>query len=218
MGKLRVLIVDDDPLVRVALSHFVSKDADITVVAEASDGHQALEAVGLHQPDIVMMDIQMPGMDGIETTRKITEAWPHIRVLAVTTLNTRDTVLPMLSAGATGYMLKDSSADEIVAALRQAYEGTSSLSPQIAAMLVRHVRSSHGGASPSGELAPITERETDVLQHLGRGMSNAEMAAALHLSEGTIKAHLGSIMSKWHVRDRVQVLVAAARAGLITFD
>lgn len=215
MDKIRVLIVDDDPLVRVALKHFVSRAPEISLVGEAQDGSEAIEAVGRLRPDIVMMDVQMPGMDGIEATATIIERWPDMCVVAVTTLDTPETVLPMLSAGASGYMLKDSSAEEIVGALRQAHQGTSSLSPRIAAMLVKHVRE----AKPSGanQLELLTDRESEVLRHLAQGMSNAEMAQAMHVSEGTIKAHLGGIMSKWQVRDRVQVLVTAARAGIVEF-
>lgn len=217
MDEIRVLLTDDDPLVRVALSHFVSRAPEITVIAEAESGADAIAAVERLKPDIVMMDVQMPGMNGIEATEEITRRWPEVCVLAVTTLDTRETVLPMLSAGASGYMLKDSSPDEFISALRQAHNGTSSLSPRIAAMLVKHVRSA-SSSSGLGELEPLTDRETDVLQHLAKGMSNSEISNALHVSEGTVKAHLGGIMSKWHVRDRVQVLVAAARAGLVEFN
>ncbi|WP_053385127.1 response regulator [Leucobacter celer] len=217
MDEIRVLITDDDPLVRVALTHFVSRAPEIKVIAEAENGVEAIAAVERYQPDIVMMDVQMPIMGGIEATGEITSRWPDTCVLAVTTLDGRETVLPMLSAGASGYMLKDSSADEIVSALRQAHQGTSSLSPRIAAMLVKHVREAKPSTA-AGELDALTERETEVLEQLARGMSNAEIADALHVSEGTVKAHLGSIMSKWHVRDRVQVLVAAARAGLVSFS
>jgi len=217
MDEIRVLITDDDPLVRVALTHFVSRAPEIKVIAEAENGVEAIAAVERYQPDIVMMDVQMPIMGGIEATGEISSRWPDTCVLAVTTLDGRETVLPMLSAGASGYMLKDSSADEIVSALRQAHQGTSSLSPRIAAMLVKHVREAKPSTA-AGELDALTERETEVLEQLARGMSNAEIADALHVSEGTVKAHLGSIMSKWHVRDRVQVLVAAARAGLVSFS
>lgn len=217
MEEIRVLITDDDPLVRVALSHFVSRAPEITVIAEATNGFEAIEAVERLQPDIVMMDVQMPGMGGIEATAEITARWPGTCVVAVTTLDGRDTVIPMLSAGASGYMLKDSSAEEIVSALRQAHQGTSSLSPRIAAMLVQHVRDAKTTGA-AGELEALTDREHDVLDYLAQGMSNAEIAQALHVSEGTVKAHLGGIMSKWHVRDRVQVLVTAARAGLIDFS
>lgn len=218
MDEIRVLLTDDDPLVRVALKHFVSRAPEITVVGEAENGFEALEAYEQFQPDIVMMDVQMPGMGGIEATEQIIARWPDACVLAVTTLDGRDTVLPMLGAGASGYMLKDSSAEEIITALRQARAGTSSLSPRIAAMLVKHVRDATTGNSAADQLEPLTERESEMLQHLALGMSNAEIAETLHVSEGTVKAHLGSIMSKWHVRDRVQVLVTAARAGLVEFN
>jgi len=213
---IRLLLTDDDPLVRLALSHFVTRDPSVVIVAEAENGAEAIELVELHRPDVVMMDVQMPVMGGIEATAEITARWPEVRVLAVTTLDSRETVLPMLSAGATGYMLKDSSADDILAALRQAHEGTSALSPRVAAMLVKHVRETKH--ADGGELEVLTDREAEVLNCLAQGLSNAEMAQALHVSEGTIKAHLGRIMAKWQVRDRVQILITAARAGLVDFS
>ncbi|WP_435747084.1 response regulator [Microbacterium sp. PMB16] len=217
MPAIRVLIVDDDPLVRSALSHFVSRDPDITVIAQAEDGIEAIETVERELPDIVMMDVQMPHMNGIEATAAIVERWPDVRVLAVTTLDGRDTVLPMLSAGASGYLLKDSSAEEIVTGVREVHSGASSLSPRIASMLIKHVRDSEPAAADLTALEPLTDREAEVLQCLAKGMSNAEIARTLIVSEGTVKAHLGRMMSKWHLRDRVQILVAAAHAGLVNF-
>ncbi|AZH79731.1 DNA-binding response regulator [Microbacterium sp. Y-01] len=211
------MIVDDDPLVRSALSHFVSRDPEITVIAQAEDGVEAISTVEREQPDVVMMDVQMPEMDGIEATGVIAERWPHVRVLAVTTLDGSDTVLPMLSAGASGYLLKDSSAEEIVTGVREVYSGASSLSPRIASMLIRHVRDSTPAATEAESLEPLTEREAEVLQCLAQGMSNAEIAKTLIVSEGTVKAHLGRMMAKWHLRDRVQILVTAAHAGLVSF-
>lgn len=216
MPNIRVLIVDDDPLVRTALAHFVSRDPEIDVIGEAETGLEALAYLEKDRPDIVMMDVQMPEMNGIEATAAITERWPEVRVLAVTTLDGSDTVLPMLSAGASGYMLKDSSAESILAGVREVYSGASSLSPRIASMLVRHVRDSTPSAT-TADLEALTEREAEVLDRLAQGMSNAEIAHALIVSEGTVKAHLGRIMSKWGVRDRVQILVTAARAGLVNF-
>jgi DNA-binding NarL/FixJ family response regulator len=217
MSHIRVLIVDDDPLVRTALSHFVSRDPDIDVIGEAETGREAVTFVEKDRPDVIMMDVQMPEMNGIEATTAIAQRWPDIRILAVTTLDGADTVLPMLSAGASGYMLKDSSAESIRAGVHEVYSGASSLSPRIASMLVKHVRESAPTAAGAGELESLTERETEVLERLAQGMSNAEIAHALIVSEGTVKAHLGRIMSKWGVRDRVQILVTAARAGLVTF-
>lgn len=217
MPEIRVLIVDDDPLVRTALAHFVARDPDIDVIGQAEDGRQAIDAVERDRPDVVMMDVQMPEMNGIEATAAITQRWPDVRVVAVTTLDGSDTVLPMLSAGAAGYLLKDSSAESIVAGVREVYGGASSLSPRVASMLIRHVRDTSTGTQGGQELEQLTDREAEVLDRLAAGMSNAEIAQSLIVSEGTVKAHLGRIMSKWHVRDRVQILVAAARAGLIDF-
>ncbi|WP_223622302.1 response regulator transcription factor [Microbacterium sp. EST19A] len=217
MPDIRVLIVDDDPLVRSALSHFVSRDPDIKVIGQAEDGVEGIAMVESEQPDVVMMDVQMPEMNGIEATGVIVERWPHVRVLAVTTLDGRDTVLPMLSAGASGYLLKDSSAEEIVIGVREVHSGQSSLSPRIASMLIKHVRDSEPVTGDATALEALTDREAEVLQCLAKGMSNAEIAKALIVSEGTVKAHLGRMMSKWHLRDRVQILVAAAHAGLVNF-
>ncbi|WP_426188251.1 response regulator [Microbacterium sp. TWP3-1-2b2] len=218
MPEIRVLIVDDDPLVRSALSHFVSRDAEIQVIGEAESGLEAIAFVERDIPDVIMMDVQMPDMNGIEATAAIAERWPDIRILAVTTLEGSDTVLPMLSAGASGYMLKDSSAESILAGVREVHKGASSLSPRIASMLIKHVRAAESsGIGQTDPLVSLTERETEVLHRLAEGMSNAEIARTLIVSEGTVKAHLGSIMSKWHVRDRVQIIVTAARAGLVDF-
>ena len=217
MSEIRVLIVDDDPLVRSALSHFVSRGSDVTVIGQAESGREALEFLEHDRPDVVMMDVQMPEMNGIEATAAIPERWPEVRVLAVTTLDGSDTVLPMLSAGASGYLLKDSSAESILEGVREVHSGASSLSPRIASLLVKHVRSTEPAAGAGEALEPLTDRESEVLERLAQGMSNAEIAQSLIVSEGTVKAHLGRIMSKWQVRDRVQILVTAAHAGLVDF-
>lgn len=217
MPSIRVLIVDDDPLVRTALSHFVSRDPEIDVIGEAETGVEAVAFVEKDRPDVVMMDVQMPEMNGIEATTAIIERWPEVRILAVTTLDGSETVLPMLSAGASGYMLKDSSAESILAGVREVHSGASSLSPKIASMLVRHVREEAPTRMGVEDLETLTDREAEVLECLAKGMSNAEIARALVVSEGTVKAHLGRIMSKWQVRDRVQILVTAAQAGLVNF-
>lgn len=217
MSNIRVLIVDDDPLVRSALSHFVSRDPEVDVIGEAETGLEAIEFLEKDRPDVVMMDVQMPEMNGIEATRAIAGRWPDVRILAVTTLDGSDTVLPMLSAGASGYLLKDSSAESILAGVHDIYNGASSLSPRIASMLVQHVRDDATTRTGVEELEALTDRESEVLERLSQGMSNAEIAQSLIVSEGTVKAHLGRIMAKWQVRDRVQILVTAAQAGLVSF-
>lgn len=217
MSEIRVLIVDDDPLVRSALSHFVSRDPEIHLIGIAVDGVEAIAAVEKDRPDVILMDVQMPEMNGIEATAAISERWPDVRILAVTTLDGSDTVLPMLSAGASGYLLKDSTAESIVAGIHDLHRGASALSPRIASLLVQHVRDTEPTADSSADLETLTDREAEVVTCLSQGMSNAEIARALIVSEGTVKAHLGRIMSKWHVRDRVQILVAAAHAGLVDF-
>ncbi|MBT2473762.1 response regulator transcription factor, partial [Microbacterium sp. ISL-103] len=172
------MIVDDDPLVRSALSHFVSRDPEITVIAEAESGLEGIEVVERERPDVVMMDVQMPEMNGIEATAVISERWPDIKILAVTTLDGSDTVLPMLSAGASGYLLKDSSAASILEGVREVYSGASSLSPRIASLLIKHVRDTEpvGG---DDTLEALTDREQEVLQRLAQGMSNAEIVRTL---------------------------------------
>ena len=215
---IRVFLVDDQDLVRAGFRMLIDSQPDLTVVGEAGDGGQALERLSVTRCDVVLMDVRMPRMDGIDATAQIAERWPDVRVLAVTTFDTVDTVLPMLHAGASGYLLKDSPAEEIVAGVRRVHEGTTSLSPRIAALLIDHVRERER-PTPAGvpALEPLTDREADILRCLARGMSNAEIAAELIVSEGTVKAYLGRIMTKWGVRDRVQIIVAAARAGLIAF-
>lgn len=217
MPEIRVLIVDDDPLVRSALSHFVARGDEVEVIGEAENGLEAIAFLEHDRPDVVMMDVQMPEMNGIEATAAIIQRWPDIRILAVTTLDGSETVLPMLSAGASGYLLKDSSAESILEGVREVHSGASSLSPRIASLLVKHVRETEPEAGAAEALETLTERESEVLERLAQGMSNAEIAQSLIVSEGTVKAHLGRIMAKWHVRDRVQILVTAAHAGFVDF-
>lgn len=215
--QIRVLIVDDESLVRSALRLFVESDPDFVVVGEARDGSQALHAVELHRPDLVLMDIQMPVMSGIEATRRIAETFPAIRILALTTFSSHDTVVQMLRAGASGFLVKDTDPADIVAALRTTHEGGYVVSPQIAHDLVSSIRDSPAGVdAPLEPHEELTDREREVVILLGEGRSNAEIAAALHLAEPTVKTHLSRVMTKWGVRDRVQVLIRAAQARIIT--
>lgn len=218
MAKIRVLIADDEMLVRRALSIFLEND-EMTVVGNAENGLDAVEKARTLQPDVVVMDLQMPTMNGVEAIARITTQWPQIRVIAVTTFGTTDAVLPALRAGASGYLLKDTDPDDIVAAMRGIHAGNGVLSPQVTGKLIASIKH-----APQPEVRGLaeheepTDRERETLEMLATGKSNAEIARAMNVSEGTVKAHLSSLMSKWNVRDRVQLLIRAARAGLVSFE
>ncbi|MBZ4486017.1 response regulator transcription factor [Microbacterium sp. cx-55] len=215
-----MLVVDDESLIRRALTVFVSEADDIEVVGEAANGADALAAVASLAPDVVLMDAQMPVMGGAEATRIITRDHPATKVLALTTFGSLDAILPMLQAGAGGYLLKDSEPEDIVAALRDIARGLRVLSPAVASMLVASVSASVGVGQlvRLSDAERLTPRERAVVSLLARGLSNAEIARQQSVSEATVKSHLSNIMAKWDVRDRVQVLIRAARAGIITFE
>ncbi len=217
---IRVLIADDEALMRNALKFFVSSAPDMEVVGEAADGLAAVHLASELQPDAVLMDMQMPRMDGVEATRAVLEASPRTRVIAVTTFSSKRYVIPALRAGASAYLVKDTEPAELVASIREAIDGTCVLSPAVTGALVSAVRESPEPAK-TVSLSPfeaLSERELDVVRLLGGGLSNSEIAGELHLSEATVKTHLGNVMAKWGVRDRVQTLIHAARAGVIRFD
>lgn len=213
---VRVVIVDDDPLVRRALTQFLVEDADIEVVGVAADGREACDAVDRLFPDIVVMDLHMPEMDGKEATSRITRKWPATRVIAMTSLGSTEDILPLFDAGASGYLLKDSEPESIRAAVRTAHQGTSVLSADVVTELV----ASASAGRPANLALPVdqelTGRELEVVEHLAQGLSNSEIARELCIGERTVKAHLSSIMTKWESRDRVQVLIKASRMGIVT--
>ena len=215
---IRVLIVDDDSLARRALSFLLADAPDLCVAGEAGDGVEAVDSVRALQPDVVLTDVQIPRIDGIEVTAKIATNWPATRVIAVTTSTTIDSIVAMLRAGASGYLLKDTDPEAIIESVRQVYAGIHVLSPRVARRLVASVRDIGTMNSPLlKESEKLSEREQQVVEHLAAGKSNAEIAHAMFISPGTVKAHLGNVMTKWHARDRVQVLIRASRAGLVSF-
>ncbi|WP_341976385.1 response regulator transcription factor [Microbacterium sp. LTA6] len=217
MRDVRVLIVDDEALVRRALTIFVDTAPSMHVVGEAQDGPSAVARCLELQPDVVLMDLRMPGGDGLTAIRQLGEQVPGTRVIAVTTYSSDDAVIEALNAGAVGFLVKDTEPDQIVSAIRNAQEGGYVLSPSVAQELVRSV-SKHAAVRASLPLSAsetVSQREQNVIQLLADGMSNAEIAQQLFLSEATVKSHLRRIMTKWNVRDRVQVLVKAAKAGLV---
>ena len=212
-----MIIVDDESLVRAALRGFLESSDGVELVGEADHGADAITLVRATQPDVVLMDVQMPIMDGIEATQRLTREFPGLKIVALTTFCTERVIVPMLSAGASGFLVKDTSPDRILDAARLAHEGGYVLSPRVAKELVTSVQS--GAASATRELGrdeELTERELEVVTLLAQGMSNAEIAAAMYVSEATVKSHLGRITAKWGVRDRIQVLIRATQLGLVT--
>lgn len=210
------MVVDDQPLMRHALEHFVTTAPDLELVGRAADGHEALEVVEELVPDVVLMDLQMPHVDGIEATRRIARWFPQVRVLAVTTFSSEQYLVPALQAGVQGYVVKDSAPDEIVDAIHRVHAGDAVFSPGIMQELIATVRTQPAPSlTELAEHEQLTPRELEVICELSQGKSNAEIGAELNLAEATVKSHLGRIMDKWSVRDRVQVLVKAAESGLV---
>ena len=221
---VRLLLVDDDDLVRTALKMIVDSDTDLDIVGEASNGAQALAMVDRLNPDVILMDIQMPEMDGIEATRRVSEKSPDDegpRVLVLTTFEQDEYVFQALRAGASGFLLKRTPADELIAGIKVVAQGDSLLSPSVTRRLISEFARSSispAGADTSGKLETLTEREMEVLQLVSRGLSNQEIADELVLSEGTVKTHVKRILAKLEVRDRTQAVIFAYNAGIIQRD
>ena len=212
----RVVIADDQALVRGGF-RMILRAAGIPVVGEASDGGEALSAVREHRPDVVLMDIRMPGMDGLEATRRILAgpAGAGCRIIILTTFDLDQYVYTALTAGASGFLLKDVSPEQLVDAVRMIRAGDALLAPSITRRLVeRFASTTSGPPALSGDLSELTPREVEVLQLLARGLSNAELAAELVLSEATVKTHVARILRKLGLRDRVQAVVLAYQTGL----
>jgi DNA-binding NarL/FixJ family response regulator len=213
MTKLRVVIADDQPMMRAGFRAVLEATGDIQVVAEASNGEDAVRAAGEHRPDVVLMDIRMPGMDGIEATRRL----PRQRVLILTTFGLDQYIIEALRAGASGFLLKDAPTHEVVAAVRAVAAGDAVLSASVTRQLLDQVARRLPAAVPHQpeELKLLTEREQEVLRMLANGLSNAEIAAALVVSEATVKSHVSRLLGKLGLRDRVQAVIYAYETGLI---
>jgi DNA-binding NarL/FixJ family response regulator len=213
---LRVAIADDQALVRAGFRLILETEDGIEVVAEAGDGEEAISAVRRLRPDVVLMDIRMPGMDGLEATRRIGANGPSCRVIMLTTFDLDEYVYAALQSGASGFLLKDVSPEQLVAAVRMVAAGDALLAPSITRRLIeRFVRRDAAAAMPRRELQSLTGREREVLMLLARGLSNSELATRLHLSEATVKTHVARILSKLDLRDRVQAVVLAYESGLV---
>jgi DNA-binding NarL/FixJ family response regulator len=216
--RIRVLVVDDQALFREALVALLAMQAGIEVVGEAANGQEAIEAVGRARPDVVLMDLRMPVLDGVSATRRLRVDHPGVRVLALTTFDGDAEVFPALRAGAVGYLLKDATTDRLVEAVVAADRGESVLAPSVAAKLVARVATlpePAPGPAPQPLVDPLTDRELEVLRHLAAGKSNREIAQAVFLSEGTVKNHVTSILAKLGARDRTQAVLRASALGLL---
>ncbi|MEO3814478.1 response regulator transcription factor [Sphaerisporangium sp. B11E5] len=220
---IRVLLVDDQPLLRTGFRLILEAEPDITVVGEAGNGSTAMDQSRALLPDVVLMDIRMPGVDGIDATRRIVrDAAPgaHVpRVLVLTTFDLDEYIVEALRAGASGFLLKDVPPDELVQAIRVVAAGDAIVAPSVTRRLLdkfaQRLPSAHQQATPA-RVGRLTERELEVLRLIARGMSNAEIAAELVVSETTVKTHVGNVLTKLSLRDRVQAVVLAYETGLIT--
>ncbi|GAA1370919.1 response regulator [Streptomyces beijiangensis] len=210
---IRVVVADDQELVRSGFAMILDVQPDIEVVAEAGDGAQALEAVLRLAPDVALLDIRMPVMDGIEACRAIT-AQGACRTVMLTTFDSDEYVYEALHAGASGFLLKDVRRDDLVHAVRVVAAGDSLLAPSVARRLIADY-TARPPSVPSPRLDALTARERETLLHLARGLSNAEIAAALVVSEHTVKTHVGNVLSKLGLRDRIQAVICAYETGLV---
>jgi len=211
---VRVVIADDQALVRTGFRAIVSHEPDLDVVGEAGDGYAAVEQARLHRPDVVLMDIRMPGMDGLEATRLLATNGSTTRVLILTTFDLDEYVFTALRAGASGFLLKDAPADQLLTAIRVIAAGDALIAPSVTRRLIAEFAHQPAPTDRPEQLESLTPRERDVLRLLARGMSNAEIAAALFLGDATIKTHVSRILAKLGLRDRVQAVVLAYESGL----
>ena len=217
-APLRVVIADDQALVRTGFRLILEAQPDIEVVAEAANGEEAVHAVRRTKPSMVLMDVRMPVLDGLAAARRILDGGdaPRPSVIMLTTFDLDEYVYTAMSAGASGFLLKDITAEQLVASVRLVAAGEALLAPSITRRLVeRYVRPAPVGEGVRQELASLTAREREVLALVGRGLSNGELAAQLHLSEATVKSHLVHVFSKLGLRDRAQAVVVAYETGLV---
>ena len=215
-APIRVLVVDDQELVRLGFCVILDAADGIAVVGEAANGEAAVSQVAAHGPDVVLMDIRMPGMDGLEATRLITRGPAGPKVVMLTTFDLDDYVYEALRAGASGFLLKDSPRHDLIAAVRAAAAGDALLAPSVTRRLIEAFARRPPETAPSpSRLASLTAREQDVLLLLARGHSNAEIASALFVSEATVKTHVGNLLAKLGLRDRVQAVILAYETGIV---
>ncbi len=206
-NAVRILLADDHPVVREGLAALIERQQDMTVVGEASNGAEAVDLFERHQPDVTLMDLRMPGVDGVEAITRIREAFPGARVIVLTTYQGDEDIYRGLRAGAKGYLLKDAGRQELLEAIRAVHAGQTRIPPDVASKLVERM----GGRE-------LSAREVEVLRLMAQGKSNQEIAAALFITEGTVKAHVNNILGKLGVSDRTQAVTTALRRGIVRLE
>ena len=216
-NPIRLLLADDHRMLRQGLRRSLA-DEGFDVIGEASDGEEAVRLAGELQPDVVLMDVSMPEMDGVEATRRIRAEHPGVRVVMLTMHADRDVLVEAIRAGADGYLVKDCSVDEVADAVRQAAAGQTSLTPELAASMLVEVRRLDEAVPADSEDRIVSKREEEVLQLIADGCSTPEVAARLYISQKTVKNHLASIYEKLDARDRTQAVLQAVRRGIIRLD
>jgi DNA-binding NarL/FixJ family response regulator len=213
MTKIRVAVIDDQTLIREGLAALLAMLPDLTVVGQAADGREAIKLVAEHTPDVVLMDVRMPGMNGVAATREIHKGHPNTRIIVLTTFDDDEYIFESLRAGAAGYLLKDADPDQLAAAIRAVYRGQSILDPAVTQKVIQHATHPEEPAPALAER--LTPRERDVLAQMANGLVNAEIAEQLSLSEGTVKNHISHILSKLGARDRTHAVRLAVEWGLL---
>ncbi|MGW0787432.1 response regulator [Streptomyces sp. NPDC002911] len=217
----RVLIADDEPMIRAGVRAVLSTDPDIEIVAEAGDGHEAVELVRLHRPDVAVLDVRMPRTNGIDAAAEISRTAPATGIIMLTTFGEDDYILRALGCGAAGFLIKSGEPEELLAGVRAVADGAAYLSPKVAARVVAHLASGGAGvqagrrAAAREKVAGLTPREREVLSFLGSGLSNGQIARRLHVVEGTVKAHVSSVLSRLGVDNRAAAAVMAHEAGVV---
>jgi DNA-binding NarL/FixJ family response regulator len=215
--SIRVLVADDQSMVRAGFRMLLAGEADIEVVAEASNGLEAVEKAGRLQPTVILMDIRMPELDGLEATRRILAANEHARILILTTFDLEEYIYEALRAGASGFVLKDDPPEQLIAAIHTVAAGDALLSPAVTRRVITQF-TNIPRPTPPRELDQLTAREAEILRLIAQGLSNAEIGKELFISETTVKTHVTHLLAKLNLRDRVQAVVLAYQAGLVTTD
>jgi NarL family two-component system response regulator LiaR len=215
-SPISIILVDDHEVVRRGVRTYLNTIAEFDVIGECSSGEEAIHMVAEHIPDIVLMDLIMPGMDGIETTRQIKKISPRTQVVVLTSYHEDAHIFPALKAGAISYILKDMKMDKLVEALKKAVQGEVTLHPRVAARVLQNIRGDGGEDQPL--FTELTEREQDVLKLIANGMTNSQIAEELVITENTVKGHVSNILSKLHLGDRTQAAVYAWQRGIVRRD